>query len=291
MSDSVSVLCPAKINLGLRVFPKRADGFHDIQSIFTTVNLFDELKVTLTGERNTCRVNASGMKLPEENTFTKAYKAFCVLTGIDSGVLVEVDKKIPAGGGLGGGSSDASSFIQSLNSLFKAQLSFSDLHSLAGQVGSDVFFFTSALNADNGKRFDSYSTYCAVVGGRGEKIREIEARSDFSVLLVMPSVGVSTKDAYCLVDDAMNPDIKPFEDMEDTYRKNVSDWDFLNDFTVPVCESYAAVGNALLEIRKCGADFADMSGSGSTVFGIFEDRKKALVAKECLGKKYQCFLA
>ena len=78
MSDSVSVLCPAKINLGLRVFPKRADGFHHIQSIFTTVNLFDELKVTVTGERNTCRVNARGMKLPEENTFTKAYKAFCV---------------------------------------------------------------------------------------------------------------------------------------------------------------------------------------------------------------------
>lgn len=291
MSDCVSVLCPAKINLGLRVFPKRADGFHHIQSIFTTVNLFDELKVTVTGERNTCRVNARGMKLPEENTFTKAYKAFCVLTGIDSGVLVEVDKKIPAGGGLGGGSSDASSFIQSLNSLFKAQLSDSDLLSLAGQVGSDVFFFTSALNADNGRRFGFYSPYCAVVGGRGEIIHEIEARNDFSVLLVMPGVEVSTKEAYCLVDNAMNGNVKPFDNMEVTYRKNVADWNFVNDFTIPVCESYAAVGNALSEIRKCGVDFADMSGSGSTVFGVFEDRKKALAARDCLEKKFRCFLA
>ena len=291
MSDSITVLAPAKINLGLEIFPKRADGYHELHSIFTTVGLFDEICVSKTDKKNTCIVESFGMELPEQNTITAAYKAFCVLTGIDSGVLVEVDKKIPAGGGLGGGSSDASSFIQSLNSLFKAQLSDSDLLSLAGQVGSDVFFFTSALNADNGRRFGFYSPYCAVVGGRGEIIHEIEARNDFSVLLVMPGVEVSTKEAYCLVDNAMNGNVKPFDNMEVTYRKNVADWNFVNDFTIPVCESYAAVGNALSEIRKCGVDFADMSGSGSTVFGVFEDRKKALAARDCLEKKFRCFLA
>ena len=107
----------------------------------------------------------------------------------------------------------------------------------------------------------------------------------------MPGVEVSTKEAYCLVDNAMNGNVKPFDNMEVTYRKNVADWNFVNDFTIPVCESYAAVGNALSEIRKCGADFADMSGSGSTVFGVFEDRKKALAARDCLEKKFRCFLA
>ena len=291
MSDSITVLAPAKINLGLEIFPRRADGYHGLHSIFTTVGLFDEICVSKIDEKNTCIVDSFGMDLPNQNTITAAYKAFCVLTGIDLGVHVSIKKRIPSGGGLGGGSSDASSFIQSLNSLFKAQLSDSDLLSLAGQVGSDVFFFTSALNADNGRRFGFYSPYCAVVGGRGEKIHEIEARNDFSVLLVMPGVEVSTKEAYCLVDNAMNGNVKPFDNMEVTYRKNVADWNFVNDFTIPVCESYAAVGNALSEIRKCGADFADMSGSGSTVFGVFEDRKKALAARDCLEKKFRCFLA
>ena len=291
MSDSVSVLCPAKINLGLRVFPKRADGFHHIQSIFTTVNLFDELKVTVTGERNTCRVNARGMKLPEENTFTKAYKAFCVLTGIDSGVLVEVDKKIPAGGGLGGGSSDASSFIQSVNNLFKAGLGIDSLSAIAGKVGSDVFFFTYALSAQDGKRFSKFEPFAAVVEGRGEKVRQIQHRSDFSVLLVFPNVGVSTKDAYALVDETLDLERRRNKiSLEEIYNLPVKNWSFKNDFTVPVSEKYAGIAEALIKLKSCGADFADMSGSGSTVFGIFEKKETALKAKVLLEKEFNLAL-
>ena len=291
MSDSVSVLCPAKINLGLRGFPKRADGFHHIQSIFTTVNLFDELKVTVTGERNTCRVNARGMKLPEENTFTKAYKAFCVLTGIDSGVLVEVDKKIPAGGGLGGGSSDASSFIQSVNNLFKAGLGIDSLSAIAGKVGSDVFFFTYALSAQDGKRFSKFEPFAAVVEGRGEKVRQIQHRSDFSVLLVFPNVGVSTKDAYALVDETLDLERRRNKiSLEEIYNLPVKNWSFKNDFTVPVSEKYAGIAEALIKLKSCGADFADMSGSGSTVFGIFEKKETALKAKVLLEKEFNLAL-
>lgn len=291
MSDSVSVLCPAKINLGLRVFPKRADGFHHIQSIFTTVNLFDELKVTVTGERNTCRVNARGMKLPEENTFTKAYKAFCVLTGIDSGVHVSIKKRIPAGGGLGGGSSDASSFIQSVNNLFKAGLGIDSLSAIAGKVGSDVFFFTYALSAQDGKRFSKFEPFAAVVEGRGEKVRQIQHRSDFSVLLVFPNVSVPTKDAYALVDETLDLENKRNKiSLEEIYNLPVKSWSFKNDFTVPVSKKYAGIAEALVKIKSCGADFADMSGSGSTVFGIFEKKETALKAKVLLEKEFNLAL-
>lgn len=291
MSDSITVLAPAKINLGLEVFSKRADGYHDLHSIFTTVALFDEICVSKTDERNSCIVECSGMELPEQNTITAAYKAFCVLTGIDSGVHVSIKKRIPAGGGLGGGSSDASSFIQSVNSLFRAGLGIDSLSSISGEVGSDVFFFTHALAAQGGRRFGKFEPFAAVVDGRGEKVRQIQHRNDFSVLLVFPKVSVSTKDAYALVDEAAG-----FKGscgripLEEIFYMPVKKWSFENDFTAPVSGKYAEIAEALSRLRSCGADFADMSGSGSTVFGIFEKKAAALKAKALLEKEFNLAL-
>ena len=292
MCDSITVPAPAKINLGLKVFPKRADGYHDIQSVFQTVCLFDEITVSLEGEKNTCRVECDAFPLPEENTFTAAYKAFCVLTGIDKGVHVSVEKRIPAGGGLGGGSSDASSFIQSLDNLFGTKLDFSSLNQLAGKVGSDVFFFTHALNADGRKRYSHFEPYAAYVEGRGELVRQIECRNDFSVVLVLPGVSVSTKTAYGLVDREMEKcGFIQGENPESIYRKKICDWNFVNDFTVPVAREYVQVASALEKLKKSGAVFADMSGSGSTVFGVFDDKSDALKAKKMLEREYVTVLS
>ncbi len=296
MLGSITVLAPAKINLGLKVFPRRADGYHDIQSVFTTVNLFDTLTVSVTEEKLKCEVICLQMKLPEENTFTASYKAFCVLTGIQEGVRVEVQKRIPAGGGLGGGSSDASSFIQSLDCLFGTHLSDDDLAFLAGKVGSDVFFFTHALAADGKKRFSVYEPYAAVVEGRGEIVKQIDARNDFCVLLVFPGVSVSTKDAYSLVDQWYIKNkihcgsCEAFE-LEKIYRKDVKDWTFVNDFTSPVCSEYSSVAEALAFLNNASAAFADMSGSGSTVFGVFKNRNDALEAQKKLNGKFQSVIS
>ncbi|MGN0728620.1 4-(cytidine 5'-diphospho)-2-C-methyl-D-erythritol kinase [Treponema sp.] len=291
MSDSMTVFAPAKINLGLQIFPRRADGYHDLYSIFTTVSLFDELCVSKTDEKNLCTVEVSGMELPEQNTITAAYKAFCVLTGIDSGVHVSIKKRIPAGGGLGGGSSDASSFIQSVNNLFKAGLDIDSLSAIAEKVGSDVFFFTHALAADGGKRFDCFEPFAAVVEGRGEKVRQIQHRSDFSVLLIFPSVGVSTKEAYALVDKTLPLNgSRCVPSLEEIYYAPVGSWSFKNDFTAPVAKENAEIADALLRLKNCGADFVDMSGSGSTVFGIFEKKETALRAKILLEKDFKLAL-
>ena len=189
MLRSLTVQAPAKINLGLRVFPMRADGYHEIESIFTTVNLCDTITVQVLDQKDVCKVDCEGMVLPEENTFTKAYKAFCVLTGIRDGVHVHVTKRIPAGGGLGGGSSDSSSFIKSIDTLFGTQLSDSALLDIAGQVGSDVYFFTRRL-VEKSKVKSEETGFSAIVRGRGEIINPIEIRNDFSVLLVFPGVHV-----------------------------------------------------------------------------------------------------
>ena len=288
MFDSLTVQAPAKINIGLRVMPRRADGYHDIKSIFTTVNLCDEITITLTDKKGTCLVECEQMVLPEENTFTAAYKAFCVLTGTDCGCKVKVTKRIPSGGGLGGGSSDASSFIQSIDTLLGTHLSAKEFDSLAGIVGSDCYFFTQALA---GRRESSFQPFAAVVGGRGEKVEAIAARTDYSVLLVFPGVSVSTKEAYLLVDETISSRyIDAEDDYINLYRKPVHEWSFVNDFTAPVCVAFPQVAEALAAVKRSGASFADMSGSGSTVFGVFEGRERALQAQEVLSKRWKIVL-
>ena len=283
MCKSITVSAPAKINIGLEVFPKRQDGYHDIKSIFTVVNLCDELTVSLSGQNNSCVVECDNFALPKENTFTKAYKAFCVLTGVSQGVCVKLIKHIPAGGGLGGGSSDASSFLQSMDTLFCTRLTREDFYNLSSQIGSDVFFFTEALIS---KKHGLCNTECfaAEVGGRGEVIHQIDARTDLKLLLVFPGVSVSTKEAYSLVDAKKDWNSGKFKSamkqnacssLEMIYRKPVHEWFFQNDFTSPVVEVHREIGFALNCIKECNADFADMSGSGSTVYGVFEDAEYA----------------
>ena len=265
MSCSITVRAPAKINIGLEVKPVRGDGYHDIRSIFTTVNLFDTITVARIEKENTCEVECEGMVLPSDNTFTAAYKAFCVLTGIQCGFHVTVEKHIPSGGGLGGGSSDASSFIQSIDVLSDTHLKASDLHKIAGMVGSDCFFFTRALlDGKSGGRF------AACVEGRGEIVTPIPARQDFDVILVFPGVSVSTKLAYAWVDETGAGKHSSGFCMEDEYNKSVSQWRFVNDFTKPVAGRFKKISEAITDLKNCGANFVDMSGSGSTVFGIFE---------------------
>ena len=284
----MKIFAPAKVNIGLEVFPVRDDGFHPIRSIFTTVNLCDELEVQVLSEKNTCLVRCEGMELPEENTLTKAYKAFCVLTGVDSGVCVDIKKHIPSGGGLGGGSSDASSFIQSLDCLFSTHLEASSLRTIAGNVGSDVFFFTEAL-IDSGIGFSG--SYAAVVEGRGEKVRKINARTDLAMVLLFPEVHVSTGEAYGLMDrefaSGALPDKKADFVMEEEYMKDVSVWRFFNSFTIPVSNKFPRIMKALFDMKDSGALFSDMSGSGSTVFGVFASKREAEAAEKKLSKTWK----
>ena len=140
MLSSVHELAPAKLNLTLKVLPKRADGFHNIESIFQKIRLCDELTVARSASAG-CSLQVHGMELPAENTVQKAFSLFTEVAKIREGVSVDLVKHIPSGAGMGGGSSDAAALLRALNSLFSAGVPDEILVEIAGKVVSDVPFF------------------------------------------------------------------------------------------------------------------------------------------------------
>lgn len=282
MSNSICLNAPAKLNLTLRVFPKRADGFHNIESIFQKINLCDQLTISII-EKCGCNLTVNGMTLPEENTVTKAFKLFEERVKTGKGVSVQLNKIIPSGAGMGGGSSDAAYTLQGLNALFDSKLSNDELHSMAEKIGSDVPFFLG--------------NSCALVSGRGEIIKPITSRSDICFVIVCPEIHCSTKEAYALVDQWQlnhNDNVcwLKFSELEEEYNQSVKNWRFFNSFTKPIFAEFNKIEQALNDVRNCGADFAEMTGSGSTVFGVFESKEKAQQAynklSECWKRCYLC---
>ena len=286
MEREISGWAYAKVNFGLRVLPGRADGFHGIESIFQTVDLYDELTLTTTDEKG-CVVHCSDMELPENNTLTKAYNAFCKVVRCEvPGVRVELKKGIPSGGGLGGGSSDAAALTRMLERLCNVRLSDSELDNIAAETGSDVFFFMHCDERGRG---------CALVSGRGEVVKKIHGRDDLFLVLIFPEVSSSTKEAYALVDEALacgNVLISPeFDELELVYRRPPENWTFINTFTPVISAKYKDIGRAIEALRALGCEYAEMSGSGSTVFGIFSSRQEAESAVKELTGSWNCKLA
>ena len=275
----------AKVNFNLRVLPSRTDGYHSIESIFQTIDLFDELEVSVI-EENGCFVECHSLELPLQNTLTKAYDAFCSIVNVSvPGVRVVLKKGIPAGGGLGGGSSDAAALIRVLSKICNITLDESQLDYIASKTGSDVFFFMHC---------DKDGTGCAVVSGRGEVVRKIKARRDLYLVLVFPEVFSSTKEAYELVDKRLaggtDDSFVILEALEEEYNKNPLEWRFKNTFTPSLCDVYSDLSSALGTLKKCGADFCDMSGSGSTIFGVFTSKQRAKYNMKLLAATWNCAL-
>ncbi len=285
MLYEVSSKAYAKVNFGLNVCPRRFDGFHNIESIFQTVDLYDELLVTPTCDR-ACIVQCDSMQLPENNTLTSAYNAFCEVTGRNStGVNVKLIKGIPSGGGLGGGSSDAAALIRTLEKLNDIKLTDNQLDYIASKTGSDVFFFMHCNQEGRG---------AALVTGRGECVKKINPRTDLFLVMIFPDVKSSTKEAYALVDkafeDGKNIKSPELKDLESIYNKTLENWTFVNTFTPVIAEKYKEISDAIRDLKKVGCCYAEMSGSGSTVYGAFTLRQQAISASNLLGGTWNCKL-
>ena len=181
--DGVRERAYAKINLGLKVLGRRPDGYHNILSVFQTVDLSDSLRFepsTVGSTQIVC--DHSGVPTGPENLVHRAIEVLRSATGIRKGVRVILKKRIPMGAGLGGGSSDAAAALRALNRAWGLALSPEALRELAGRLGSDVFFFLSPGTA--------------VVSGRGEQVRYISWPEDAFYVLVNPGFEVSTRWAY-----------------------------------------------------------------------------------------------
>ena len=261
MLDVVRDSAPAKLNLHLEVYPKRSDGYHPIKSIFQTISLVDDLVVSLTGKSLSCVVECDAMQLPEENTLTKTYRLFCQISGVTAGIHVKLTKRIPSGAGLGGGSSDAATFLLILNKMFDYPLRLNQLEEIANLVGSDVLFFLSGG--------------AAIVTGRGDIVEPIKPREDFCIVVVYPDVHCSTPESYGLVDEyfALGKTVNEttLQDLEKMYYEPVSEWRFVNTFTNPVATKFPVIFDVMKSLKELGADYVQMSGSGSTVFGVFSN--------------------
>lgn len=273
----------AKVNFGLNVFSKREDNFHNIESIFQTIDLYDELVVSEI-ENKQCIVECDAFELPKKNTLTLSYEAFCSVSDVDvPGVKVNLKKGIPSGGGLGGGSADAAALVRVLQKMCGIKLSDEKLDLIASKTGSDVFFFQHC--DDEGKG-------CALVSGRGEVVKKIIPRDDLFLLLIFPKVSSSTKEAYDLVDKylAKKDKVKGpgLAELEDVYRKAVNQWNFVNTFTPALSKKYKEIEAALIDLKKVGSEYVEMSGSGSTVFGVSTLEQQAINSYNLLAEFWNC---
>ena len=181
--NAVSMLCPAKVNLTLRVIGKREDGFHDLESIFVAVDWFDQLTVKLRDDGQN-RLECSDPSLPEgrQNLVVSAAELFKQRTNLKRGVEIELDKHIPAGGGFGGGSSDAAATLIALDTLAQTNLHHQQLAEWGAELGSDVPFF---LN-----------TPAAICRGRGEQVEPLNTPPQLILLLVTPPIHLSTAEVF-----------------------------------------------------------------------------------------------
>jgi 4-diphosphocytidyl-2-C-methyl-D-erythritol kinase len=254
----MQLFAPAKINLSFEIKGRRADGFHEIETSMTPISLADRLtlEATASGDNGT-DLSCDDPSLPtgEENLVVRAVKLFREATKLTAGVKIVLEKKIPHGAGLGGGSSDAASTLLGLNALFGSGLKENDLLKLAAQLGSDVPFFIVRS--------------AAVCRGRGEVVTPTSMPGDLNLLLLKPDFGVPTSWAY--------GKWKASEQLPgiDYSPQEFSGVQFVNDLERAVFEKFVLLGHLKTWLRRQPeVGVALMSGSGSTLFAVLRDAAK-----------------
>lgn len=252
------MICRAncKINLGLDILRRREDGFHDLETVMIPVlDLYDVVEVErVEGDSTFVQKGLVVDCDVEQNLCVKALRLMQRLYGVGE-VKILLDKRVPFGAGLGGGSSDATAVILALNELYNLGLSEERLVEIAAMIGSDTAFFVR-----------NTPQLCT---GRGEKMTSIELPLQGKYLVVAkPNEGVSTKEAYSGVKPA-TPQVR----LIDALQRPIGEWQGVvkNDFEPHIFEAHPAIASLKKAMLDAGAIYASMSGSGSAVFGIFDE--------------------
>lgn len=266
--DNISLKALAKINLGLDVVRRRDDGYHEVRMIMQTINLFDRLEIKKIKE-SAIKIHTNLFFLPvnENNLVYKAAKLLIDEFGIQEGVSVGLTKKIPVAAGMAGGSTDAAAMLFGMNRLFGLGLSKKQLMERGVKIGADV-------------------PYCIMRGtalaeGIGDKLSPLPEMVKCPVLIAKPQISVSTKFVYQnlkLDDKTVHPDIdRLIEDIRNKDLKAVSDHmgNVLESVTI---SNYPVISQIKEQMMDSGAVGSMMSGSGPTVFGLFDDSRTAQLA-------------
>ncbi len=266
----------AKINLDLRVLRKRPDGFHELRTVFQTVSLADTLEIEFKRARTSRITIDSAVDIPD-NLIARAADRLLSLMKIRAQVHFRLRKRIPMGGGLGGGSSNAAAVLLALPALAAKQVRLETLLELGAELGSDVPFFLLGGTA--------------VALGRGTELYPLPDLATRAAILVCPGVRVSTAEAYRDLQRGLTPE-PAFRTMDSfqSFAWRVGDngtgkhWDAVNDFETVVFSQYPQLKAIKGKLLKLGARPAMLSGSGSTIFGIFDNRRQRDLALNSLKK-------
>lgn len=268
----------AKINLGLDVLRKREDGYHEVRMIMQTIQMYDLLDIRRKKEPGiSLSTNLPYIPTDERNLVYKAAKILMDEFQITDGISMKLSKFIPVAAGMAGGSSDAAAAFVGVNRMFRLGLSEQDLMERAVQVGADV-------------------PYCIMRGtalaeGIGEKLTVLPPMPDCWILIGKPGISVSTKYVYTTLDlntDTVHPDIDGMKKaLEDGNLYGITErmGNVLQDVTIP---AYPEVERIKEQMKALGAVNAMMSGSGPTVFGIFDNEEKAQKACQKLRESGSC---
>lgn len=245
----------AKINLGLRILRKRGDGYHDVETCFYPVPLCDALEFLPSPSGFEFHQTGQALNLqPEDNICVKAWNLLKTAFPSLPDQRIHLHKAIPSGAGLAGGSSDATHLLKGLDAKYHLFSNKEELAGMALQLGSDCPFFL--VNKP------------AIGTGRGEVLSPIDlSLKGYQVLLINPGVQISTAWAFSKIQPAL-----PSQSIETVLRQPINTWahDLINDFEKPVYEAYPSIQAIRDWLYNQGAVYASLSGTGSTVYGIFE---------------------
>lgn len=267
---SHAIRARAKVNLRLKIFPRRSDGFHPLETLFCRIDLADELLVSRRKEPGVSIRVSGRADVPEgpENLAARAATLFIDYFGCEGGVDIELEKRIPAGSGLGGGSSDAAAVLRTLTQLTDPTPLGIEVMELAARLGSDVPFFAA-------------DTPLAGAVGRGELLVSTGSLESRPLLLVVPDARVSTAEAYAWWDEAnRDAPLTPLAGPADLTRSAFSSWEQIrsvsvNDFEPVVFARLPFLGALHGKLLETEPLIARLSGSGSALFGVYEsDRQR-----------------
>ena len=265
----------SKINIGLNILNRRDDGYHNLQTIFYPLLLADKI-IFEKSDKTTFNSDSPELNNLKSNLVVDAKNLLEELVKSKLNVRIYIEKKIPIGGGLGGGSSDAASTLNALNTLFNLKLTYKKLLSLAIQLGSDIPFFLNPVPC--------------LATSRGELMKQVQLSISYPILIINPGIHISTKWAFqqlknkSSVNDLNKISSKSLITLDDVKKYAT------NDFEDIVFKHFPLLKEIKEKLYLFGAEFALMTGTGSTVYGIFTNLQKAGLAKEDFETKYFTFL-
>ena len=261
-----------KINIGLKIINKREDGLHNIHTVFQEIDFHDTVLLKKINSGCNFSSNVSWLRNDKSNLCVKAWKCLADIYGIP-GIHIELKKNIPPGSGLGGGSSNAASILKGISELYNLNIPLSDLYLISSSLGADVPFFIKGG--------------CQIGNGIGDNLIELNNPFEKIFLLVMPEINIKTKTIY-----------KKFKKFLDNTKEKVNFADFVekdevpfrffeNDFETIIVPAYPEIGQIKKDLLEKGAIFSSLSGTGSTVFGVFDDEATAINAESLFKLHYK----